>query len=83
MARETEHWGQKQIRRAVDFRRGLTPTVCANMYIATDFCPASSSRLHRRQYKFSKSPFQAAGMGQQNTVSQQLTAQVCRECPEG
>src|SRR5580658_40702 len=32
------------------------PTVCANIYTATDLCPASSSRLQRRQYKFSKGP---------------------------
>jgi hypothetical protein len=29
IASETEHCGQKQIRRAADFCRGLTPTVCA------------------------------------------------------
>lgn len=54
IARETEHCGQKQIRFAVDFCRGLTPTVWANMYTATDLCPASISRLQRRQDKFSK-----------------------------
>jgi hypothetical protein len=54
MARETEHCGQKQIRCAADFWRGLIPTVCANIYTATDLCPASSSRLQRRQYKVSK-----------------------------
>lgn len=54
MARDTEHCGQKQIRRAADFCRGLIPTVCANRYTATDFSPASSSRLQRRQNKFSK-----------------------------
>ena len=59
MARETEHCGQKQIRCAADFCRGLMPTVCANMYTATDLCPASSSRLQRRQYKLSKGPFLA------------------------
>jgi hypothetical protein len=57
MARETEHCGQKQIRWAEDFWRGLTATVCANRYTATDFCPASSSRLQRRQYKLSKGFF--------------------------
>ena len=31
MARETEHCGQKEMRWAVDFWRGLIPTVCANM----------------------------------------------------
>lgn len=31
IAKETEHWGQKQIRCADDFCRGLTPTVWANM----------------------------------------------------
>lgn len=54
MASDTEHCGQKLIRCAADFCRGLTPTVCANRYTATDFCPASSSRLQRRQNKFSK-----------------------------
>ena len=49
MASETEHCGQKQMRCAEDFWRGLTPTVCANRYTATDFCPASISRLQRRQ----------------------------------
>jgi 8-oxo-dGTP pyrophosphatase MutT (NUDIX family) len=44
------------MRCAADFWRGLTPTVCANRYTATDFCPASSSRLQRRQYKLSKRP---------------------------
>jgi hypothetical protein len=53
MASETEHSGQKHIRCAADFCRGLIPTVCANMYTATDLCPGSSSRLQRRQYKFS------------------------------
>jgi hypothetical protein len=56
IARETEHCGQKQIRCDADFCRGLMPTVCANIYTATDLCPASSSRLQRRQYKFSKVP---------------------------
>lgn len=54
MARETEHCGQKQIRCAEDFCRGLIPTVCANIYTATDLCPTSISRLQRRQNKFSK-----------------------------
>jgi hypothetical protein len=54
IAKETEHCGQKQIRCAGDFWRGLIPTVCANMYTATDFCPDSSSRLQRRQNKCSK-----------------------------
>jgi len=56
IASETEHCGQKQIRCAADFCRGLIPTVCANIYMATDLRPASSSRLQRRQCKFSKSP---------------------------
>ncbi len=56
IASETEHCGQKQMRWADDFCRGLTPTVCANRYTPTDFCRASSSRLQRRQYKLSKSP---------------------------
>jgi len=59
MARETEHCGQKQIRRAADFCRGRIPTVCANMYTATDLCPGSNSRLQRRQYRFSNVPFLA------------------------
>ena len=54
MAKDTEHWGQKQIRCAFDFWRGRIPTVCANIYTATDFWPDSNSRLHRRQNKFSK-----------------------------
>ncbi len=54
MASETEHCGQKQIRWAEDFCRGRMPTVCANKYTATDLCPASSSRLQRRQRKASK-----------------------------
>src|SRR5579863_2684175 len=54
MARETEHCGQKQMRWAADFCRGLIPTVCANIYTATDLCPTSSSRLQRRQCRFSK-----------------------------
>jgi len=56
IARETEHCGQKQIRWAADFWRGLIPTVCANIYTATDLCPASNSRPQRRQHKFSKGP---------------------------
>jgi len=31
MASDTEHWEQKQIRCEVDFWRGRTPTVWANM----------------------------------------------------
>ena len=31
MASDTAHCGQKLIRFADDFCRGLTPTVCANM----------------------------------------------------
>src|SRR5579863_9643827 len=34
---------------APDFCRGLTPTVCANMYTATDLSPASISRRQRKQ----------------------------------
>jgi len=62
MARETEHCGQKQIRRAADFRRGRMPTVCANMYMATNLCPGSSSRLQRRQNGFSNGPFPGGGL---------------------
>ena len=61
IASETEHCGQKQIRRAADFCRGRTPTVCANMYTATDLCPASRCRLQRKQYKFSKRPLEKTG----------------------
>jgi hypothetical protein len=75
IARETEHWGQKQIRFAADFCRGLTPTVWANMYTATDLCPASISRLQRRQKRFSKGSFLAASSGQESILS------TC--CPEG
>ena len=53
MASDTEHGGQKQIRLADDFWRGLIPTVCANRYTATDLLPATISRLQRRQYCFS------------------------------
>jgi hypothetical protein len=49
IASDTAHCGQKQILCAPDFCLGFTPTVCANMYTATDLCPASISRLHRRQ----------------------------------
>ena len=70
IAKDTEHWEQKHIRCADDFCRGLIPTVCANMYTATDLCPASSSRLQRRQYKFSKVSFPAARVAWKgNTVS--------------
>ena len=69
MASETEHCGQKQIRRAADFCRGRIPTVCANIYTATDFCPASNSRLQRRQHKFSKGhPSSDTGCGQENIL---------------
>ena len=53
MAKETEHWGQNEMRCAVDFCRGLIPTVWANMYRATDLWPGSSTRLQRRQSIFS------------------------------
>jgi hypothetical protein len=56
IASDTEHCGQKQIRCADDFWRGLMPTVCENMYTAAYFCPAASSRLQRRQYWISKVP---------------------------
>jgi hypothetical protein len=49
IASDTAHCGQKQILCAPDFCRGFTPTVCANMYTATDLCPASISRLQRKQ----------------------------------
>lgn len=81
MARETEHCGQKQIRWAADFWRGLIPTVCANIYTATDLCPASSSRLQRRQYKLSKSPPGGPLRPTENTVAATCEAQVCRRIP--
>jgi hypothetical protein len=56
MARETEHCGQKQMRCAVDFCRGLIPTVWAN--IVTDLLPAEIARLQRRQYEVSNSSSQ-------------------------
>jgi hypothetical protein len=49
IASDTAHCGQKQTRCADDFCRGLTPTVCANMYTATDLSPISIERRHRRQ----------------------------------
>src|SRR4029077_7904029 len=73
MARETEHCGQKQMRCADDFCRGLIPTVCANMYTATDLWPTLISRLQRRQNRFSKIPFLAAGVpGRKKIVSVSL-----------
>jgi hypothetical protein len=57
MANDTEHCGQKQILRDDDFCRGRTPVVCANRNTATDFSPASSSRLHRKQKGWSKEAF--------------------------
>jgi hypothetical protein len=57
MASETAHCGQKQMRLADDFCRGLIPTVCANRYTATDFAPAGISRLQRRQYWLSTCTF--------------------------
>src|SRR5689334_21389986 len=57
MANDTEHCGQKQIRLAEDFCRGLIPTVCANRYTATDLLPGVISRLQRRQYWASMLPF--------------------------
>ena len=77
MASETEHCGQKQIRWAADFCRGLIPTVCANIYTATDLCPASSSRLQRRQYKFSKGAILAASCGQRKILSLGLAERKC------
>jgi hypothetical protein len=83
IASETEHCGQKHIRCAEDFWRGLTPTVCANKYTATDFCPASNSRLQRRQYRLSKSPVSGCLQSCVHaTVSKALpVAQVCRRIP--
>jgi len=69
IAKETEHCGQKQIRCAADFCRGLTPTVCANIYTATDLCPASSSRLQRRQCRFPTGFFLAASSREEKILS--------------
>lgn len=69
IAKETEHCGQKQIRCAADFCRGLTPTVCANIYTATDLCPASSSRLQRRQCRFPTGFFLAASSPEEKILS--------------
>jgi 8-oxo-dGTP pyrophosphatase MutT (NUDIX family) len=85
MASETEHCGQKQIRCAEDFCRGLTPTVCAKRKTATDFCPVSNSRLQRRQYKpFSKG--HSSGPFGPNEIQTTFSngrpwAQVCRRIP--
>src|SRR5215475_1755976 len=49
IASDTAHCGQKQTRCAADFCLGLTPTVWANMYTATDLSPISIPRLQRRQ----------------------------------
>jgi hypothetical protein len=49
IASDTAHCGQKQILCAPDFCRGFTPTVCANIYTATDLSPGSISRLQRKQ----------------------------------
>ena len=49
IASDTAHCGQKQILCAEDFCRGLIPTVCANIYTATDLSPGKISRLHRKQ----------------------------------
>ena len=62
------------------------PTVCANMYTATDLCPTSSSRLQRRQYKFSKSHFLTAELKPEltlnrNTLSITRKPQVRRKIP--
>ena len=83
IANETEHCEQKQIRCADDFCRGRMPTVCANIYTATDLCPASSSRLQRRQYKFSKDSFPGL-LGRNEILSLRISwAQVCRKIPVG
>jgi len=82
MARETEHCGQKQIRCAADFCRGLIPTVWANMYTATDLCPASSSRLQRRQNRLSKGSRPGSWcQPNQNSVAALGNAQVRRKIP--
>ena len=83
MASETEHCGQKQMRWAEDFCRGLTPVVCANTNTATDFCPASISRLQRRQYKLSKDSVSCCPQSSVPvSVSKTLPfAQVCRKIP--
>jgi hypothetical protein len=81
IARDTEHCGQKHIRWAADFWRGRIPTVCANIYTATDLCPASSSRLQRRQHKFSKGPPGEQLRPRGNTVANHQSSQVCRRIP--
>jgi hypothetical protein len=80
IARETAHCGQKEMRCAADFWRGLIPTVCANIYRATDLCPASSSRLQRRQRMFSKRfSWPDYGMTKVHTVFGPGEMQVCRK----
>lgn len=81
MARETEHCGQKQIRCAVDFCRGRMPTVCANIYTATDLCPASSSQLQRKQRRCSTLLPCGLVAAKQHTVSASLRMQVGRKIP--
>jgi hypothetical protein len=82
MASETEHCGQKQMRCADDFCRGLIPTVWANMYTATDLWPTSISRLQRRQNRFSKVPFLADIAGpNKNSVPIAFQMQVRRRIP--
>jgi len=54
------------MRWAADFCRGLTPTVWANMYRATDFCPTPISRLQRRQCMCSKDLSKAANRSSRN-----------------
>ena len=69
------------MRCAEDFWRGLIPTVCANMYTATDLWPASNSRLQRRQCRFSKRSFLAASLRLDDTVSMRCCSQVRRKIP--
>lgn len=79
IAKDTEHCGQKLMRGAADFCRGFTPTVCANMYTATDFCPGSISRLQRRQRRFCKCAFRAASC---HPIVEILSSSAGRKCAE-
>jgi len=83
IASETAHCGQKQIRRADDFCRGRTPVVWAKRNTATDFSPASSSRLQRRQNGLSNDSVRSGLQPRRaNNVSKfALRTQVCRQIP--
>src|SRR5207237_2189690 len=57
------------------------PTVCANIYTATDLCPASSSRLQRRQCRFPKGLFLAASSRPKKNIVSTPLVQVGRKIP--